>query len=134
MLDLFEGKKYGSQVSSVLDGPPTVRELKSHSKKYFQSWLRRREWLLRKVNRLKYVDKTTLSCSLSYDVDILHFRDILGDAQSVRGRGCPRMLLPLDVMDDRPYMTNKLESCWGRQMCLATRRETARFEIGRAHV
>ena len=37
------------------------------------------------------------------------------------------MLLPLDVMDDRPYMTNKLESCWGRQMCLATRRETARF-------
>ena len=127
MLDLFGGKKYGSQVSSVLDGPPTVRELKSHSKKYFQSWLRRREWLLRKVNRLKYVDKTTLSCSLSYDVDILHFRDILGDAQSVRGRGCPRMLLPLDVMDDRPYMTNKLESCWGRQMCLATRRETARF-------
>lgn len=127
MLDLFGGKKHGSQVSSVLDGPPTVRELKSHSKKYFQSWLRRREWLLRKVNRLKYVDKTTLSCSLSYDVDILHFRDILGDAQSVRGRGCPRMLLPLDVMDDRPYMTNKLESCWGRQMCLATRRETARF-------
>lgn len=127
MLDLFGGKKHGSQVSSVIDGPPTVRELKSHSKKYFQSWLRRREWLLRKVNRLKYVDKTTLSCSLSYDVDILHFRDILGDAQSVRGRGCPRMLLPLDVMDDRPYMTNKLESCWGRQMCLATRRETARF-------
>lgn len=107
MLDLFGGKKHGSQVSSVLDGPPTVRELKSHSKKYFQSWLRRREWLLRKVNRLKYVDKTTLSCSLSYDVDILHFRDILGDAQSVRGRGYPRMLLPLDVMDDRPYMTNK---------------------------
>ena len=37
------------------------------------------------------------------------------------------MLLPLDVMDDRPYMTNKLESCWKQQMCLATRRETARF-------
>ena len=37
------------------------------------------------------------------------------------------MLLPLDVMDGRPYMTNKLESCWKQQMCLATRRETARF-------
>ena len=37
------------------------------------------------------------------------------------------MLLPLDVMDDRPYMTNKLESCWGRQMCRATRGETAWF-------
>ena len=35
MLDLFGGKKRGPQVSSVLDGPPTVRELKSHSKKYF---------------------------------------------------------------------------------------------------
>ena len=57
MLDLFGGKKRGPQVSSVLDGPPTVRELKSHSKKYFQSWLRRREWLLRKVNRLEYVDR-----------------------------------------------------------------------------
>lgn len=32
MLDLL-GEKRGSQVSSVLDGPPTVRELKSHSKK-----------------------------------------------------------------------------------------------------
>ena len=127
MLDLFGGKKRGPQVSSVLDGPPTVRELKSHSKKYFQSWLRRREWLLRKVNRLEYVDRTTLSCSLSYDVDILHFRDILGDAQSIHGRDRSRMLLPLDVMDNRPYMTNELESCWERQMCLATRRETARF-------
>ena len=37
------------------------------------------------------------------------------------------MLLPLDVMDDRPYMTNELESCWKQRMCLATRRETARF-------
>ena len=37
------------------------------------------------------------------------------------------MLLPLDVMDNRPYMTNELESCWERQLCLATRRETARF-------
>lgn len=127
MLDLFGGKKRGPQVSSVLDEPPTVRELKSHSKKYFQSWLRRREWLLRKVNRLEYVDRTTLSCSLSYDVDILHFRDILGDAQSIHGRDRSRMLLPLDVMDNRPYMTNELESCWERQMCLATRRETARF-------
>lgn len=127
MLDLFGGKKRGSQISSVLDEPPTVRELKSHSKKYFQSWLRRREWLLRKVNRLEYVDRTTLSCSLSYDVDILHFRDILGDAQSIHGRDRSRMLLPLDVMDNRPYMTNELESCWERQMCLATRRETARF-------
>ena len=96
MLDLFGGKKHGSQVSSVLDGLPTVRELKSHSKKYSQSWLRRREWLLRKVNRLEYVDRTTLSCSLSYDVDILHFRDILGDAQSIHGRDRSRMLLPLD--------------------------------------
>lgn len=37
------------------------------------------------------------------------------------------MLLPLDFMDNRPYMTNELESCWKHQMCLATRRETARF-------
>lgn len=129
MPDLFGGKKDGSQVVSVLDGPPTVRELKSYSQKYFQSWLRRREWLLRKVHRLEYIgsDRTTLNCTLSYDVDLLRFRGILGNAQSVRGRSRPRMLLPLDVMDDRPYMTNKLESCWGRQMCLATRRETARF-------
>ena len=129
MLDLFGGKKHGSQVSSVLDEPPTVRELKSHSKKYFQSWLRRREWLLRKVHRLEYVgsDRTTLKCTLSYDVDLLRFRGILGNVQSVRGRNCPRMLLPLDVMDDCPYMTNELESCWKQQMCLATRRETARF-------
>ena len=128
MLDLL-GEKRGSQVSSVLDEPPTVRELKSHSKKYFQSWLRRREWLLRKVHRLEYIgsDRTTLKCTLSYDVDLLRFRGILGNAQSVRGRNCPRMLLPLDVMDDRPYMTNELESCWKQQMCLATRRETARF-------
>lgn len=128
MLDLL-GEKHGSQVSSVLDEPPTVRELKSHSKKYFQSWLRRREWLLRKVHRLEYIgsDRTTLKCTLSYDVDLLRFRRILGNVQSVRGRNCPRMLLPLDVMDDRPYMTNELESCWKQQMCLATRRETARF-------
>ena len=129
MSALFGGKKGGSQVASVLDGPPTVRELKSYSQKYFQSWLRRREWLLRKVHRLEYVgsDRTTLKCTLSYDVDLLRFRGILGNAQSVRGRNCPRMLLPLDVMDDRPYMTNELESCWKQQMCLATRRETARF-------
>ena len=128
MLDLL-GEKRGSQVSSVLDGPPTVRELKSHSKKYFQSWLRRREWLLRKVHRLEYIgsDRTTLKCTLSYDVDLLRFRGVLGNVQSVRGRNCPRMLLPLDVMDDHPYMTNELESCWNQQMCLATRRETARF-------
>jgi len=128
MLDLL-GEKRGSQVSSVLDGPPTVRELKSHSKKYFQSWLRRREWLLRKVHRLEHIgsDRTTLKCTLSYDVDLLRFRGILGNVQSVRGRNCPRMLLPLDVMDDHPYMTNELESCWNQQMCLATRRETARF-------
>lgn len=128
MLDLL-GEKRGSQVSSVLDEPPTVRELKSHSKKYFQSWLRRREWLLRKVHRLEYIgsDRTTLKCTLSYDVDLLRFKGILGNVQSVRDRNCPRMLLPLDVMDDRPYMTNELESCWKQQMCLATRRETARF-------
>ena len=129
MSALFGGKKGGSQVASVLDGPPTVRELKSHSQKYFQSWLRRREWLLRKVCRLEYIgsDRTTLKCTLSYDVDFLRFRSIVGNAQSVRGRNCPRMLLPLDIMDERPYMTNMLESCWEQQMCLATRRETARF-------
>ena len=129
MLDLFGGKKGGPPVASVLDGSPTVSELKSHSQKYFQSWLRRREWLLRKVHRLEYTgsDRTTLKCTLSYDVDLLRFRGILGDVQSVRGRNCPRMLMPLDVMDERPYMTNMIESCWGRQACLATRRETARF-------
>ena len=79
MLDLFGGKKRGPQVSSVLDEPPTARELKSHSKKYFQSWLRRREWLLRKVNRLEYVDRTTLKCTLSYDVDLLTVQGHLED-------------------------------------------------------
>ena len=129
MLDLFGGKKGGSQIVSVLDGPPTARELKSYSQKCFQSWLRRREWLLRKVNRLEYTgsDRMTLKCTLSYDVSFLRFRDILGNAQSVHSRDRSRMLLPLDVMDDRPYMTNELESCWKQQMCLATRRETARF-------
>ena len=122
MLDLFGGKKGGPPVASVLDGSPTVSELKSHSQKYFQSWLRRREWLLRKVHRLEYTgsDRTTLKCTLSYDVDLLRFRGILGDVQSVRGRNCPRMLLPLDVMDERPYMTNMIESCWGRLRMRAT--------------
>ena len=129
MPDLFGGKKGGSRIASVLDGPPTVRELKSCSQKCFQSWLRRREWLLRKVNRLEYTgsDRMTLKCTLSYDVSFLRFRDILGNAQSVHSRDRSRMLLPLDVMDDRPYMTNELESCWRQRMCLATRRETARF-------
>jgi hypothetical protein len=113
--------------SSDFDESPTARELENHSKEYFQSWLRRREWLLRKVNRLEYVDRTTLNCTLSYDVDILRFRDISKIIQLVHGRDRSRMLLPLDVMDDRPYMTNKLESCWKQKMCLATRRETARF-------
>ena len=113
--------------SSDFDESPTARELENHSKEYFQSWLRRREWLLRKVNRLEYVDRTTLNCTLSYDVDLLRFRDISKIIQLVHGRDRSRMLLPLDVMDDRPYMTNKLESCWKQKMCLATRRETARF-------
>ena len=113
--------------SSDFDESPTARELENHSKEYFQSWLRRREWLLRKVNRLEYVDRATLNCTLSYDVDLLRFRDISKIIQLVHGRDRSRMLLPLDVMDDRPYMTNKLESCWKQKMCLATRRETARF-------
>ena len=57
----------------------------------------------------------------------LRFRDISKIIQLVHGQNRSRMLLPLDVMDNRPYMTNELESCWKHQMCLATRRETARF-------
>lgn len=127
MPDFSQVKEDVSQDESDFDKPPTARELESHSKEYFRSWLRRREWLLRKVNRLEYVDRTTLNCTLSYDVDLLRFRDISKIIQLVHGRDRSRMLLPLDVMDDRPYMTNKLESCWKQQMCLATRRETARF-------
>jgi membrane protein len=127
MPNFFQIKEGGSRDSSDFDQPPTARELESHSKEYFQSWLRRREWLLRKVNRLEYVDRTTLNCTLSYDVDLLRFRDISKIIQLVHGQNRSRMLLPLDVMDNRPYMTNELESCWKHQMCLATRRETARF-------
>ena len=127
MSNFFQIKEGGSRDSSDFDQPPTARELESHSKEYFQSWLRRREWLLRKVNRLEYVDRTTLKCTLSYDVDLLRFRDISKIIQLVHGQNRSRMLLPLDVMDNRPYMTNELESCWKHQMCLATRRETARF-------
>ena len=127
MSNFFQIKEDGSRDSSDFDQPPTARELESHSKEYFQSWLRRREWLLRKVNRLEYVDRTTLKCTLSYDVDLLRFRDISKIIQLVHGQNRSRMLLPLDVMDNRPYMTNELESCWKHQMCLATRRETARF-------
>ena len=127
MSNFFQIKEGGSRDSSDFDQPPTARELESHSKEYFQSWLRRREWLLRKVNQLEYVDRTTLKCTLSYDVDLLRFRDISKIIQLVHGQNRSRMLLPLDVMDNRPYMTNELESCWKHQMCLATRRETARF-------
>lgn len=127
MPDFSQIKEDGSRDVSDFDKPPTARELESHSKEYFRSWLRRREWLLRKVDRLEYVDRTTLNCTLSYDVDILRFRDISKIIQLVHGQDRSRMLLPLDVMDDRPYMTNELESCWKQQMCLATRRETARF-------
>ena len=127
MPDFSRIKEDDFRDSSDFDESPTARELENHSKEYFQSWLRRREWLLRKVNRLEYVDRTTLNCTLSYDVDLLRFRDISKIIQLVHGRDRSRMLLPLDVMDDRPYMTNKLESCWKQKMCLATRRETARF-------
>ena len=127
MPDFSRIKEDDFRDSSDFDESPTARELENHSKEYFQSWLRRREWLLRKVNRLEYVDRTTLNCTLSYDVDLLRFRDISKIIQLVHGRDRSRMLLPLDVMDDRPYMTNELESCWKQKMCLATRRETARF-------
>ena len=103
MPNFFQIKEGGSRDSSDFDQPPTARELESHSKEYFQSWLRRREWLLRKVNRLEYVDRTTLNCTLSYDVDLLRFRDISKIIQLVHGQNRSRMLLPLDVMDNRPY-------------------------------
>ena len=127
MPDFSQIKEGDSQNASDFDQSPTARELESYSKEYFQSWLRRREWLLRKVNRLEYVDRATLNCTLSYDVDLIRFRSISKIIQLVHSRGCSRILLPLDVMNNRPYMTNRLESCWDQQMCLATRRETARF-------
>lgn len=79
MSNFFQIKEGGSRDSSDFDQPPTARELESHSKEYFQSWLRRREWLLRKVNRLEYVDRTTLKCTLSYDVDLLTVQGHLED-------------------------------------------------------
>ena len=114
MPDFSQIKEGDSQNASDFDQSPTARELESYSKEYFQSWLRRREWLLRKGNRLEYVDRATLNCTLSYDVDLIRFRSISKIIQLVHSRGCSRMLLPLDVMNNRPYMTNRLDSCWGK--------------------
>ena len=109
------------------DSPPSVEELIEYSDNYWNCWLKRSRWLLRKVSQIEYIDRTTLEFVLAYDVDIARLKEVSEVPVLHYPNNQTRMLLPLDDMTDRPYMTNSLESPWGDQACLATRREVARF-------
>lgn len=113
-----------SAMNNLYDAP-TIEEIKETADNYWLSWLARGDWLRGKVNQLEYLDKTTLECTLTYDVDMAKLNEFITPG-SVDDRGA-RQLLPLDVMDDAFYMPSSIDSPWGKRACLATQPETARF-------
>lgn len=113
-----------SAMNNLYDAP-TIEEIKETADNYWLSWLARGDWLRSKVNQLEYLDKTTVECTLTYDVDMAKLNEFIVP-DSVGDRGV-RQLLPLDVMDDAFYMPSSIDSPWGKHACLATQQETARF-------
>ena len=109
---------------------PTRKEIEGQSECCWKCWINRDEWIERKVDQIKYLDKTTIARTLTYDIDLSRLRQLeLGfsddcDPESVRSCGSgTRFMLPLDVLSRRPYMTLRLDSPWKYRACLASSRE-----------
>lgn len=109
---------------------PTCNEIKGQSEYCWKCWINRDEWIERKVDQVKYLDKTTIARTLTYDIDLSRLRQLeLGfsdDCDPESGRFCgssTKLMLPLDVLSCRPYMTLSLDSPWKYRSCLASSRE-----------
>ncbi|QQO78744.1 hypothetical protein [Actinomyces sp. HMT897] len=93
-------------------------------------WCSRDQWIRRKVEQIEYLDRETATHSISYDIDFSHLRSLSSSLEGNKFVQDDRaaLLLPLDVLDQRPYMTERLGSPWNGQICLATRHEAAYFK------
>lgn len=93
-------------------------------------WCSRDQWIRRKVEQIEYLDRETATHSISYDIDFSHLRSLRSYLEGKRfvQDDHAALLLPLDVLDQRPYMTERLSSPWNGRICLATRHEAAYFK------
>lgn len=109
---------------------PTRKEIEAQSEYCWKCWINRDEWIKRKVDQVKYLDKTTIARTLTYDIDLSRLRqlelDFSDDCDPESGCSCEsdtKFMLPLDVLSRRPYMTLRLDSPWKYRSCLASSRE-----------
>lgn len=109
---------------------PTRKEIEGQSEYCWKCWINRDEWIKRKVDQIKYLDKTTIARTLTYDIDLSRLRqlelDFSDDCDPESGRSYEsgtKFMLPLDVLSRRPYMTLRLDSPWKYRSCLASSRE-----------
>lgn len=107
-----------------LNSPPTVMEVIEFSENCWYWWLSRDDWINRKVLQLTHIDRETFEVEATYDINFSRVRQNIGQFSIDK---TDRILLPLDMLQQRPYMTTSLDSPWGRQTCLATREEKSRF-------
>ena len=109
---------------SELNSPPTALEVIKFSENCWYWWLSRDDWINRKVLQLTHIDRETFEAETTYDINFSRVRQI---SEQFSTNTTDRILLPLDMLQQRPYMTTGLDSPWGRQTCLATREEKSRF-------
>lgn len=110
--------------------PPTLSTINFAAEAYWTVWCNRDEWIRRKVEQIEYLDRRTARHSISYDIDLSYLRSV---SSFLEGTGFIQddrttLLLPLDVLEQRPYMTENLDAPWSGRICLATRHEVAYFK------
>ncbi|WP_223909401.1 hypothetical protein [Actinomyces capricornis] len=106
--------------------PPSLRSVQEEIDFYLTLLWLRDKWIARKVKYLEYLSKSVIKNTILYDIDFQQLRTVGG--QRLGSKNPIRILLPLDLLDDRPYMTEGFESPWGSEACLATRHEKAYFQ------
>lgn len=110
--------------------PPTLSTINFATEACWAIWCNRDEWIRRKVEQVEYLDRETATHSISYDINFSYLRSLtspLEGKQFVRNDRAA-LLLPLDVLEQRPYMTENIDSPWSGRICIATRHEAAHLK------
>ena len=87
---------------SDLNTPPTALEIIEFSEHCWYWWLSRDDWINRKVLQLTHIDRETFEAETTYDINFSRVQQI---SEQFSTNTTDRILLPLDMLQQRPYMT-----------------------------
>lgn len=100
---------------------PDCNSLIAYARNYADAYDGQQEWLVRRVRTYELMDSNSLRCHFSYDIDFARLQSFGLEKQ------LGQMVVPLDGLGRRPFISVSLQGPWGAGACLATRRENTRI-------